>query len=133
MKNYGAGELYISLSRAKLTAKGKPPTATSASDPEVALDLGMVLVAGLAAERIAAERDASLTPNPQCAEPDYELLRQELATAGVLDEISGLEGLVPKVLQANWDQIERLAEYLFEMGGADPETIIGVLKGTLQK
>lgn len=80
---YGSGEIYVSLSKAKLQAKGKTVDASSSRDKEVAIDLAVILAAGLIAERLAEENGLGVTANPECATPDHELLRQQLAYAGL--------------------------------------------------
>lgn len=113
LKAYGAGDVYISLLKSKCAAAGLPQTPETAKRPEVAKDIGRILVAGLVAEKIAAERDKSLVPNPDCAVPDHNLLRQQLENAGLSKKFDLLESETCTVLKENWAIVEKLADFLF--------------------
>jgi hypothetical protein len=101
------------LSSTKLRAAGKQPDASSAMDKEVASDLAVVLSAGLAAERIAEEKQSGLTANPQCAEPDHALMKQQLVFAGLHASIDQYEEAARRLLEAEWPLVTELAEFLF--------------------
>ncbi|MEQ9346866.1 MAG: hypothetical protein RIG26_10530 [Thalassospira sp.] len=114
LESYGAGEVYISLSKSKLVANGKSPDASSARDKEVAKDLAVVLSAGLVAECIAETKDLSLSANPRCAEPDHEYLKKNLEDAGLSKKFDRHEKVAKELLEKNWDLVQKLADYLFE-------------------
>lgn len=58
---------------------------------DLAADLAVVLAAGLVSERLAAAWEPGLTPMPDRAVPDHELLRQQLAGAGLPQELKSYE------------------------------------------
>lgn len=132
LEDYGAGEVHVGLSKTKCVAEGLTPTPETARNADVAKDLGRILVAGLVAEQIAAERDATLTPNPSCSEPDHELLRQILGSAGLSRKFDQLEAQAREMLEANWPAVEALAAYLHEHVRADPTVIEGLLRPILR-
>lgn len=113
LATYGAGEIYVSLSKQKLIAEGKPATPSAQLDKEVAKDLAVVLVAGLVAERLAQESDGDLKANPMCAEPDYHLMQQNLDAAGLSKKFNLHEEAAKIVLNSNWPLVDALAAYLF--------------------
>jgi hypothetical protein len=117
---YGAGEIYISLSKGKCAAAGKAP---DQRDPEVATDLAIVLSAGLVAERIAQAHDATIEPNPECAQPDHELLRQQLMGAGLPTEFGHHEDEAQRLLESQWELLDYLAQFLFRHRVVQPENI----------
>tara|TARA_R110000824_G_scaffold24090_1_gene85323 strand:- start:22553 stop:23056 length:504 start_codon:yes stop_codon:yes gene_type:complete len=127
LKAYGAGDVYISLLKSKCAAAGLPQTPESAKRPEVAKDIGRILVAGLVAEKIAAERDKSLVPNPDCAIPDHELLRQQLETAGLSKKFDLLESETCAVLKENWAVVEELADFLFANVTANKDQVEAII------
>lgn len=132
LEDYGAGEVLVSLSQEKCVAEGLTPTQEIARNADVAKDLGLILVAGLVAEQIAAERDATLTPNPSCSAPDHELLRQILGNAGLSRKFDQLEAQARQILEANWPAVESLASYLYEHARADPSVIEAILRPILR-
>lgn len=109
---YGSGEIYISLSRKKLHAKGKTPDASAARDADVAIDLAVVLAAGLVAEQIAEVREQGIVANPECALPDHELLQQQLVQAGLSKKFNRHESTAAQFLEAEWALVHALADYL---------------------
>jgi len=119
LADYGAGEAYIGLIPSKLTSAGIEADEAAQRNPDVAKDLGRVLVAGLMAERIAAEHDPALTPNPTCAQPDYAMLVQQLAAAGLSRKYDRLETEARATLEAHWDKVEALAGWLLGRGRAE--------------
>jgi ATP-dependent Zn protease len=119
LENYGAGEIFVSLSKTKLAANGKATDASSQRDKEVATDLAVVLSAGLVAEHIAESKDSNLSANPQCAEPDHELMKQQLEGAGLSKKFDRHEEAARKLLEDNWDLVNELAEHLFENQSVD--------------
>ena len=50
LRQYGAGGIFVSLSKSKLQTAGKPTDASSQKDKEVAIDLAIILSAGLVAQ-----------------------------------------------------------------------------------
>jgi len=119
---YGKGEFLVALNKIKLRNAGLPPTEESAKNPVVAKDLARVLVAGLVAERIAAERDDTLVPHPPSAAPDHELARQILEEAGLSRKFDRFEVEANDLLRERWEVVEALADWAFRagsIGGAD--------------
>ena len=114
LAEYGSGELYISLSRAKLQAQGKALSASAAKDKDVVVDLAVVLSAGLVAEQIAESRQQGITANLECAAPDHDLLQQQLAEAGLSKNFSIHERTARQLLEAEWSLVAALAVHLFE-------------------
>lgn len=123
LANYGAGEAYISLSKSKTQAVGITPSEALRTDPDVVKDLAVVLVAGLAAEKIAAELNPDLTPNEECAKPDYNLLHQMLGGARLSKKTDRYEGLARDLLTSRWVIVEGLATRLFNEGAMSPVDI----------
>jgi len=111
---YGAGTIHISLSKRKLSESGKNEGLASQKDKDVTADLAIVLSAGLVAERIAEEMEPGLSANPTCAEPDYQLMKQQLEGAGLSRKFDRHEKAAKKLLQDNWDLVRKLADHLFE-------------------
>lgn len=130
LQNYGAGEIFISLSKSKCAAGGKPQDASAQKDKDVAKDLAVVLCGGFAAEKIAAKIDASLNPNEQCATPDYQLAEQQLQMAGLSKKYDVYQAQANQILEANWKAVETLANYLFANTSADPQQILDIINGT---
>jgi len=120
LQSYGAGEVFVGFNAPKCVAAGLPADARTALRPEVTRDLGVILVAGLAAERIAAKRNPALAPNERCANPDYDLLRQQLEAAGLSKKTDIVEGQAVAILTARWPLVEGLAEALFNAGELMP-------------
>lgn len=113
LKLYGAGEIFVTLSKSKLQAAGKLAAAASQTDKEVATDLAVVLCAGLVSERLA-EEVSGLKADPDCAIPDHELMKQQLASAGLSKRFDHHEALAREVLNAEWSLVASLAEFLYE-------------------
>ena len=128
--NYGAGEIYISLSRSKCAAGGKPQDPSAQKDKEVARDFATVLCAGLVGEQIASERDSTLTPNPECAVPDHALVEQQLQIAGLSKKHDLYQSQAREVLEKHWDTVERLATYLWANRSASPYQVATIIGGT---
>lgn len=127
LAEYGQGETYVSLSKQKLVAAGKPPTAAAAQDPEVARDLALILVAGYVGEQIAATLDNSIVPNLDCAAPDHELARQQLSAAGLPEDFSSFEIEARCLLEAEWPRVRLVADYLLQNVRAQPDDILPML------
>jgi hypothetical protein len=128
--SYGAGDFYMSLSRSKCAAGGKPQDASAQKDKEVARDFAIVLCAGLVGEQIASELDSTLTPNPECAEPDHALAEQQLQIAGLSKKYDLYQSQARDLLQQHWDTVERLATYLFANRSASPHQVVAIIGGT---
>jgi ATP-dependent Zn protease len=123
LANYGAGAIDISLSKSKLRAAGKRPVADSQRDQDVARDFAKILTAGLVAEQIASEKDKTLKPHPECAVPDHQLLKQNLNAAGLSKKFDRFEAESRRVLESNWNTVEKLARYLMEKEHATVDEI----------
>jgi hypothetical protein len=127
LAKYGQGEIFISLSKSKLNAGGKPATPDARYDREVVNDFALILTAGYVAEQLAAESDETLKPNLGCAMPDHELLRQQLSAAGMSTKFDRAEADVREVLKSKWDSVERLANFLYEKCEASVDQILAVI------
>jgi ATP-dependent Zn protease len=114
LEAYGAGETSVSLSRSKLLAGGKIANASAERDKEVATDFAVVLCAGLVAERLAEVRENGITANQTCAIPDYDLMRQRLAIAGLSKRFDRHEAAAQEILESQWRLVSSLAAYLLE-------------------
>ena len=132
LAEYGAGDIYVALSVSKLQAAGMQPDVSARRHPEVAKDLAIVLSAGLVAERLAARKNSSLKPNPDCAEPDHDFLRQELKDAGLSQKFDRHETAAERILTTNWSIVEGLAQYLFSKGGAESLDILEFIESARQ-
>lgn len=118
--HYGAGDIYVSLSKGKCAAARKT---ADPRDPEVATDLAILLCAGLVAEQLAHARDATIQPNPECAAPDHALLTQQLEAAGLPRELSQYEVEAKRRLESQWELLRDLADYLFREKVVEPEDV----------
>ncbi|RBW56096.1 hypothetical protein DS906_13915 [Ruegeria sp. A3M17] len=117
LEAYGAGGTHISLSKTKLRNAGKIQSPSSQHDKDVAKDLAVVLTAGFAAEQIAAQKNLALTPNRQCADPDYDFLDDVLQNAGLSRKTDRAELAAHTLLTQEWEKVERIAALAFEKGG----------------
>jgi hypothetical protein len=113
LQQYGAGQIFVSLSKSKLLAAGKSVAAKSQTDKEVATDLAVVLCAGLVSERLAEER-SGLKANPNCAIPDHNLMKQHLINAGLSTHFDRHEASARQLLDATWALVTSLANLLYE-------------------
>ncbi|MDH5231603.1 MAG: hypothetical protein OEY38_16195 [Gammaproteobacteria bacterium] len=127
LEQYGAGEIFISLSKSKCTAAGKKAAPETQKDKEVAKELAVILCAGLMGEEIAAEKDSSLTPNEQCSVPDHELAVQQLKMAGLSSKYDFHQNSAREILNQEWETVERLTAYLFENHSADPSKMAEII------
>lgn len=123
LKAYGAGSADIGLLKSKCALANVQAHEETAKLPEVAKDLGRILVAGLIAEQIASVHDNSIVPNAACANPDHEMLRRHLSNAGLSKKFDFLETESRKILEENWRAVEVLATMLYAQGSADLEQI----------
>lgn len=127
IKNYGSGEMFIGLSKAKLNAAGKKPDESSATDRDVVKDLALVLTAGYVAEQLAAEKDNTLLPNRDCARDDHSYLVNALQDAGLSKKFDLAEGDVRLLLTADWPLVEKLADALFSKQSLDFDDVMALL------
>ena len=123
LAEYGSGEIYVSLSRVKLQAQGKASEASAEKDKEVAVDLAVVLSAGLVAERLAEVRGQGTTANPECSAPDHEMLQQQLVGAGLSKKFDRHEGTAKQLLESEWPLVAALSAYLFERISVEAEDV----------
>jgi hypothetical protein len=129
LAGYGSGEIYVAQSRSKCVAAGKASDHSAQKDPEVAADLALVLSAGLVSERIAHERDPAIRPNPECAIPDHDLMRQQLARAGLSKKFDQHEKTARELLESNWALVDALAEFLLARVNVQPEEVLKFIEG----
>lgn len=85
------------------------------------------MVAGYVAEQIAVEFDKEIKPNIACAAPDHDLLRQQLAAAGLSKHFDYYEEQARAMLKAEWPMVEKVAHYLYERGGSDVDEVIKIV------
>lgn len=123
LADYGAGEVFISLSKRKLKSAGKPVDLHVATEPEVARDLALILVAGYVAEKLANSFDQSLVPSLECAKPDHKLLKQQLSNAGLSNKFDRFESDAEDILKSKWKVVNSLAERIFKYGAVDFERL----------
>ena len=105
------GASHIGPSATKLAASGQ---ASAERDKEVAVDLAVILSAGLVAEQLAGDLEQGISADPSYSDPDHELMRQRLAGAGLSRRFDRHEATARQLLEAEWDLVCRLAAYLLE-------------------
>lgn len=115
LMNYGAGEIFVSLSKSKCKNQGKSPTPETARDEDVSKELAVILCSGYVGEQIAAEYDSSLVPSRNAAGPDYQLAVQNLKAAGLSHKYDFHHDNARKILERNWEVVNKLANHLFEV------------------
>jgi len=117
LKSGGNGGLIVGLSRSKCLAAGKAVGEATKRDAEVARDLAVILVGGLAAEQIAADADRRLRPSAQAAALDHALLVESLAGARLSRKFDRYEAAARAILKEHWPNVEALARLLLRDGG----------------
>ena len=128
LMNYGAGETFVSLSKSKCLKQGKQPTPETAKDKEVSKELAVILCSGYVGEQIASEHDASLTPSSSAAGPDYQIAMQNLKAAGLSHKLDFHHDNARRILEANWEIVEKLADHLLRQKRESAENIIEFIK-----
>lgn len=128
LQQYGAGEIFVSLSKSKLRAAGKSVGLSSQTDQDVATDLAVVLCAGLVAERLAEEQIPGIKANPTCAKPDHDLVRQQLASANLSTHVDSHETVARHLLESEWSLLTSLANFLYDNVASDPTDVIGFIE-----
>jgi hypothetical protein len=128
LEEYGAGEIYVSLSKKKLVAGGKPTDQSAQKDKEVAADLAVVLCSGLVAERMAEKSETGLKANPKCAELDHELASQQLSGAGLSKKFDLHEAAAVRLLEMEWNLVTALADHLFGKVSVDPVEVLAFIE-----
>lgn len=124
LMNYGAGEIFVSLSKSKCKAQGKFPTPETAKDEDVSKELAVILCSGYAGEQIATKYDSSLIPSRKAAGPDYQLAVQNLKAAGLSHKYDFHHDDARNILEQKWDVVNRLADHLFEVKSMTAEDIV---------
>ena len=107
---------------------GKALSPSTAKDAEVARDLAVILVGGLAAEQVAAEFGAGLAPDRSGAELNHALLAQALAAARLSRSFDRDEQQARPMLRANWQKVETLAQVLLRDGACPSETAVQIFR-----
>ncbi|MEP7138340.1 MAG: hypothetical protein ABI745_01860 [Caldimonas sp.] len=125
---WGGGEVTAALSRRKLVAADKVATAAARVDPEVAESIALILCAGLASERLAAERRAPVTPDPARSAGDFEMARAELRGAGLPDDTGPHEISAAALLALHWQRVAAVAERLVVVEELSPTEIAALLE-----
>lgn len=124
---WGSGEVTAALSRRKLIAAEKVASAEARVDPEVAESIAVILCAGLASERIAAERLAAVRPDPARSRGDLEMARAELRGAGLPDHTEPHEAAAATLLALHWPRVETIAKRLAAAGKLSAAEIAALL------
>lgn len=109
----GAGEAFISLSRSKCIENNKPGNSSAILDKEVAREFATILYGGFIGEQIAAERDSSIVPLPECAEDDHTLAAKILTDANLSKKHDRLDKEARETLNALWKKVDELANILY--------------------
>ncbi len=128
LAKYGQGEIYVSQCKSKFSVVGKNVGAASQRDKEVATDLAIVLCSGLVAECLAEEKNSNICPNPECAEPDRELMAKQLELAGLSKKFDRHQVSATALLEKNWVLVSELADFLFEKEVASGEDISSLIE-----
>lgn len=116
IQNAGTGFTDIGLSRRKLTAASKPIDASVETDPLVASELAVILLAGLEGEVIAEELNPSLRADVDRSEPDVTLAVEKLEAASVTVNLEEFQREARRRLEANWPKVDALAHQLVSRG-----------------
>lgn len=124
LADYGAGEIFIFLSKSKLATYGKSNDQKLQYDKEVAVDLAVVLCAGLVAERIAERLGDGITANTACAEPDHSLQKAQLKMAGLSQNYDLHETTARCLLESEWSLVAELAAMLLKKTSVDAIEVI---------
>jgi hypothetical protein len=125
--SYGSGAAHVMLRKSALALAGMPVEESSTAHPDVASDLAVVLVAGLAAERIAQSKYSWLAADVQSADPDYRKARADLARAGVATNLAIFEELATQKLARHWQAVERIAETLAQKNTIEGLDVVDIL------
>ena len=128
LMNYGAGEIFISLSKSKLRAAGKSIDNSIQKDGEIVDDLATILSAGLAAEYLAEPKVDGFKADPACAKPDHDLIRSQLSNANLSVCIAQYESTAIKLLDSDWSLVTSLANYLYDNPISSPNGIIAFIE-----
>lgn len=123
LAQYGSGEIFVALSKGKVTAAGKQIDESLSRQPDVAVDLAIVLCAGLVCERLAEEREADIKSNADCAMPDHELMRQVLQSANLSKKFDCHELKSKQLLDQHWSLVVELADALYSARSMDALSI----------
>lgn len=127
IQNAGTGFADIGPSRRKLTAASKPIDASIDTDPQVASELAIILLAGLEGEIIAEERNTALRADVARSEPDICFASEKLVAATVTTDLDALRGEARERLVANWSKVERLAHQLIAQGSLLAVDVVDLL------
>lgn len=128
LMNYGSGEIFVFLSRAKCLEQGKPATAQTAQDKEVSKELAVILCAGYVGEQIASEHDSSLVPSRNSSGSDYQLAVQNLKAAGLSHKYDLHHANARELLESKWQVVEALAEHFLQVKKESAENILEFIK-----
>ena len=115
------------LSRRKLIEADKIASVAARVDPEVAESIAVILCAGLASERLAAERRVRITPDPARSSGDLATARAELLGAGLADDTAPHEAVAAALLARHWRRVTTLAERLLFAEELSPAEIAALL------
>lgn len=124
---WGGGEVTASLSRRKLVAADKVATTAARVDPDVAESIAVILCAGLASERLAAERSLPISLDPARSHGDLEMARAELRGAGLPADTAPHEAAAAALLALHWARVQAIAERLAVAGELSPTEIAALL------
>ncbi len=124
---WGGGEVTASLSRRKLIAADKVATAAARVDPEVAQSIAVILCAGLASERLAAQHGLPISVDPARSRGDLEMARAELRGAGLPDDTGPSEIAATALLEIHWLRVKSVAARLAVSDELSPAEIADLL------
>jgi hypothetical protein len=124
---WGSGEVTAALSRRKLLAAEKIASAAARADPEVAASIALILCAGWASEKLAAERSVPVTPDPARSTGDLQMARDELRQAGLPDATQPHEDAAAALLDSHWPRVRAIAERLVVTEELSPAEIAALL------
>ena len=87
----------------------------------------LILCAGLASERIAAQRRVPVRPDPARSQGDLETARAELRGAGLPDDTGPHEAAATTLLVLHWARVQAIAEQLAVAEELSPAEIAALL------
>jgi hypothetical protein len=124
---WGTGEVTAALSRRKLIEADKIASVAARVDPDVAQSIAVILCAGLASERLAAERSLPVLLDPARSHGDLEMARAELRGAGLPDDTGPHEIAATVLLTLHWRRVQSVATRLAVNEELSPAEIAALL------
>jgi hypothetical protein len=78
--------------------------------------------------RALEEREVGLKENPNCAEPDYKLLKTQLNNAGLSARFDHHEATARHLLESEWALVNSLSSFIYTKVICDPTDIIDFIE-----